>query len=92
MDLFRLVVIWLGDASILTAATSTSVLDSLLASKLEISGLSILSPEDSSDVIVRPLPMLKIAARIKATYDKNNMINSVVIVRSNPLVVKKLMM
>ena len=91
MDLFRLVVIWLGDASILTAATSTSVLDSLLASKLEISGPSILSPEDSSDVIVRPLPMLKIAARIKATYDKNNTINSVVIVRSNPLVVKKLM-
>ena len=92
MDRFRLVVIWLEDAAILTAATSTSVVDSLLASKLEISGLSIVSLEDSSDVIVRPLPMLKIAARIKATYDKNNTINSVVIVRSNPLVVKKLMM
>ena len=84
--------VWLGDASILTVAISTSFIDSLLASKLEISGPSIVSLEDSSDVIVRPLPMLKIAARIKATYDKNNTINSVVIVRSNPLVVKKLMM
>ena len=69
-DLFRLVVVWLGGAATLSAATATSVVDSLLASKLEISGLSIVSQGDSSDVIVRPLPRLKIAARIKATYDK----------------------